>query len=190
VRLALLSAAAVLTLAGCGNDVTPPPNTGLIPGPKGFRDVKYPDKGITLRAPTNWRIFPGTGDQVATIAIGDAQISIWSYARTDPLPETRAQLGAARKALIAQVHSRDSTFDLKSSRLVVKTGLRGVELVGAATNQGERRAVRSLHAYGNGHEVIVDSFAPPKDFARVDGETFGPVARSLRLRAAEKALRP
>ena len=94
-RLALLSAAAVLALAGCGNDVTPPPNTGLIPGPKDFRDVKYPDKGITLRAPTNWRIFPGTGDQVATIAIGDAQISIWRYERTDPCPR-RARSWAPR----------------------------------------------------------------------------------------------
>jgi hypothetical protein len=47
--------------------------------------------------------------------------------------------------------------------------------------------VRSLHAYGHGYEVVLDAFAPPKDFPRVDPQTFGPVARSLRLRAPKKA---
>ena len=42
--------------------------------------------------------------------------------------------------------------------------------------------MRSLHAYGRGAEVVLDAFAPPKDFARVDEQTFAPVARSLRLR--------
>ena len=96
---------------------------------------------------------------------------------------TRSQLHAARQALVAQVERRDPTFELTSSRLVMKRGLRGVELVGQGTNGGQRRAVRSLHAYADGHEVVLDAFAPPKDFARVDEQTFAPVARSLRLRA-------
>ena len=29
----------------------------------------------------------------------------------------------------------------------------------------------------------MDAFAPPRDFARVDEQTFGPMARSLRLSA-------
>ena len=41
--------------------------------------------------------------------------------------------------------------------------------------------MRSLHAYGHGLEVVLDAFAPPRDFARVDEQTFGPMARSLRL---------
>jgi hypothetical protein len=40
-----------------------------------------------------------------------------------------------------------------------------------------------LHAYGKGAEVVVDAFAPPKVFRRVDRQTFGPVTRSLKLRA-------
>ncbi len=43
--------------------------------------------------------------------------------------------------------------------------------------------MRSLHAYGHGMEVVMDAFAPPRDFARVDEQTFGPMARSLRLSA-------
>ncbi len=180
-RPALLSLLAAVLLSGCANAKTPPPPTGLIAAPKGFREVKYSVDGISVRVPTNWRAFQGTGSQLVTVTIGDGQIAIWRYARTEPLPQTRSQLDAARAALIAQVKQRDPTFELKSSRLIVKPGLRAVELLGEGLNQGERRAVRSLHAYGRGNEVVVDSFAPPKEFARVDEQTFRPVARSLRL---------
>jgi hypothetical protein len=183
VRRTLTAIAATAVLVGCGNDRTSPPDIGRVPAPAAFRDAKFAKQGVFFRAPTNWRIVDGSAqNQVATVAIGDAQIAIWRYPRTEPLPETGDQLAAARDALVAQVKNRDATFRLKSSRLVLKPGLRAVELVGSATNQGRRRRVRSLHAYGEGAEVVVDAFAPPKLFSRVDEQTFGPVARSLRLR--------
>jgi hypothetical protein len=183
VRLALLSVVAAVLLGGCGNNRTPAPDTGLIPAPNTFRELKYPAEGITFRAPANWRVFDGDDPLLTTVAIGDAQIAVWRYERAEPLPQTRAQLKAARDALVAWVETRDATFQVTSSRLVVKPGLRAVELVGQGTNQGQRRSVRSLHAYGHGYEVVLDAFAPPKDFARVDAQTFAPVGRSLRLRA-------
>ena len=182
-RLALSLAVTAVLLAGCGNSPTPRPDTGLIPPPKDFRAVTYAPEGISLRVPVNWRVVDGTGAQVATVAIGDAQIAIWRYERSEPLPVDRRQLNAARAALVAQVERRDSTFELTSSRLVIKPNLRAVELVGQSTNGKQRRSVRSLHAYGQGHEVVLDAFAPPEDFPRVDRETFAPVGRSLRLRA-------
>ena len=181
--LTLLAGAAVL-LAGCGNDRTPVPELGLIPAPKDFRDAEFKAQGVQFRAPTNWRIVPGSDAQLATVAIGDAQVGIWRYERSEPLPETRAQLGAARQALVAQIESRDPTFKLTSTRLVVKPGFRGVEVVGTGTNLTNgsiQRSMRSLHAYGHGLEVVLDAFAPPRDFARVDEQAFGPMARSLRL---------
>jgi hypothetical protein len=183
VRRAPILALAVVLLAGCGNERTPRPDIGQTIEPGTFRDVKYPELGISIKAPNRWRLFGADAPQVATIASGDAQIAIWRYPRSEPLPVDRAQLKAARKALISQVEGRDKTFDLTSSRLVIKPGLRGVELIGQSTNQGERRSVRSLHAYANGYEVVVDAFAPPRDFVRVDEQTFGPVSRSLRLSA-------
>ena len=84
----------------------------------------------------------------------------------------------------AQIESRAPTFKLTSTRLVVKPGFRGVEVVGTGTNLTNgsiQRSMRSLHAYGHGLEVVLDAFAPPRDFARVDEQTFGPMARSLRL---------
>jgi hypothetical protein len=183
VRRAPIAIAATVALAGCGNDRTAPPAIGRIPAPKAFRDATFARDGVSFRAPTNWRIIQGTAPEIATVAVGDAQIAVWRYPRTEPLPETRDQLEAARVALLAQVRNRDATFRLTSSRLVMKDGLRGVELVASVTNQGQRRRVRSLHAYGKGGEVVVDAFAPPKVFRRVDRQTFGPVTRSLKLRA-------
>jgi hypothetical protein len=194
-RTALAAATAALTLApalsGCGNDRTEPPNVGRIPPPTGFRDQTFIKEGLYFKAPRNWRVIEGDAQyQVATVAVGDAQIGVWRYPRTEPLPETRSQLAAARKALLAQVKNRDPTFKLQSSRLVQKEGLNGVELIGTETNQGQTRMVRSLHAYGRKAEVVVDAFAPPADFARVDGETFGPLARSLKLGEPGKSAAP
>jgi hypothetical protein len=184
-------AAAALVLGSCGNDRTAPPDVGRIPAPTGFRDQSFIKEGLYLRAPRNWRVIEGEAQyQVATVAVGDAQIGIWRYPRSEPLPQTRAQLAAARTALLAQVHNRDPTFKLRSSRLIVKKGLNGVELVGSETNQGQRRLVRSLHAYGRRAEVVVDAFAPPRDFRRVDAQTFGPVTRSLKLGEPGKSAAP
>ena len=188
--IAIAAAAGVVLLAGCGNLRTKPPDIGRIPAPTGFRDQTFIKEGVFFRAPRNWRVIVGESPQVATIAIGDAQIAVWRYRRIEPLPETRRQLKAARKALIAQVKSRDATFRVTSSRIVVKRGLRGVEVIGSVSNQGQRRRVRSRHVYGRKAEVVVDAFAPPKEFARVDKQTFGPVARSLKLGEPGKSAKP
>ena len=180
-RRTIIPIVAIAVLTGCGNDRTGPPDIGRIAAPAKFRDARFGQEGVFFRAPTNWRLIEGTAPQIATVASGDAQIAVWRYPRSEPLPQTTDQLAAARDALVAQVQSRDATFRLTSSRLVVKPGLVAVELIGSGTNQGLRRRMRSLHAYGQGAEVVVDAFAPPRLFSRVDKQTFGPVARSLKL---------
>ena len=184
-RLAVCLVVLAALLAGCGNDRTPVPDLSLVPAPKAFRETFFQAQGVRFRAPTNWRVVPGDRPQIATVAIGTAQVAIWRYPRTEPLPETRAQLGAARDALVAQIRSRDPTFKVRSTRLVMKPGIRAVQVVGVGTNLTNpraRRSMRSLHAYGGGAEVVMDAFAPPKEFRRIDEQTFGPMARSLKLR--------
>jgi hypothetical protein len=188
-RPVITPAAAALVAAGllgCGNDRRPAPDVGFIAAPKDFRAARYPAQGVQFRAPTNWLITRGKGTHVATVAMGEAQVGVWRYPRTEPLPETRDQLRAARDAVVKQIQARDPTFKLTSTRLVRKDGIRGVEVVGLGTNltnDRARRRMRSLHAYGRGAEVVVDAFAPAKEFARVDKQTFGPMTRSLKLRA-------
>ena len=188
-KITLAAVALAALLAGCGNERTPVPDLVAVPAPPAFRDAFFDEQGIRFRAPTNWRVVPGDPPHVATVAIGSAQIGIWRYPRTEPLPETRAQLNAAREALVAQIERRDPTFKLTSTRLVMKPGIRAVEVVGIGanlTNPAVQRSMRSLHAYGRGAEVVMDAFAPPKEFARIDEQTFGPVTRSLKLRAPKR----
>jgi hypothetical protein len=183
---AIVPALLAMSLGGCGNDRTRFSDLSLVPAPKAFREAFFDEQGVRFKAPTNWRVIPGESPQVATVAIGTAQVAVWRYRRTEPLPETRAQLDAARTALVAQINSRDPTFKLTSTRLVIKRGIRAVEVVGTGTNltnQSVQRSMRSLHAYGRGAEVVMDAFAPPKEFARIDEQTFGPMSRSLKLRA-------
>ncbi|MDX6691546.1 MAG: hypothetical protein QOG15_3003 [Solirubrobacteraceae bacterium] len=181
---ALLTLAAAVLLVGCGNDQTSPPDIGLIKAPGQLRTVNYPKAGVSLKLPTNWRVEQGAGSRVTTTSSGYGQISVWRYVRDEPLPVTRTHLVNARKALIAQIQARDPTFTASSSRLILRPGLRAIELLGVGTNQGAMRTMRSLHAYGHRAEVVVDAYAPNKDFGRVDAQTFRPVLRSLKLRAA------
>lgn len=182
-RRVLICLAAGALLAGCGNDRTPPPDTGFVRSPGPFHAVEYPKAGLSLRVPERWPRAPDTGRQVVRISSGDALIAIWRYPRSEPLPLTRAQLHATRTSLIAQVQARDPTFRLTSSRLIRRSGLRAVELLGTGTIQGVQRSIRSLHAYGHKAEVVMDAFAPAKDFPRVDQQTFRPVLGSLKLTA-------
>jgi hypothetical protein len=179
--LPLTGVALTAVLVACGNDKTAAPKVSAIPAPKGFRDAEYTKEGIRLRVPTNWRIVTGETPQVATIAAGDGQIGVWRFPRKEPLPETPIQLNAARNALILQVQKRDPTFTVTSSRIVMKPRLKAVEIIGIGTNQGLQRSQRSLHAYAYGGEIVVDGFAPIKQFDSVDKQTLSKVARSLKV---------
>ncbi len=173
---------ALVVVAGCGNERSKPADVRTVESPGRFRDARYPKQGVFFRTPVRWRTVHGKAPQISTVTSGSAQIAIWRYPRTEPLPRTREELGIARDELLRAVRSRDPSFDLGSTRIVIKKGLRGVEVVGTGTNQGVRRRVRSLHAYAKGAEVVVDAFAPQADFGRVDRQTFAPVIRSLKLR--------
>jgi len=183
VRRALTCLVAAAVLSGCGNDRSAPPDPGIVRAPGNFRRGDFPKAGISLLVPSTWLQTTGEGQQVGVFSAGPAQIAIWRYPRTEPLPETRAQLHAARTALIAQVRARDPTFKLTSSRLIRRRGMRAVELLGVGTAQGVQRSIRSLHAYARKVEVVVDALAPVQVFPRVDAQIFRPTLRSTKLTA-------
>jgi hypothetical protein len=182
VRRALPLLAAAVLLAGCGNDETRAPDVSRAGPPGDFERSQFSRAGVVLRTPRNWRIRAAAAPQVVTISDGAAQVAVWRYPRSEPLPSNRPQLQSARDELVKAVKQRDAQFRVTNTRIVVKPGLRGVEIIGVGTNQGVRRKVRSLHAYGQRGEVVVDAYAPVEQFDRVDEQTFAPLARSLRLR--------
>jgi len=118
---------------------------------------------------------------VATVTSGRATVAVWRFPRTEPLPRTAGDLRRARRGLLGAARARDPSFHSREARRRRVGRHRAIEVTGSGTIEGQPRALRSLHIYAYGGEVVVDALAPPGDFARVDREVFRPLMRSLRL---------
>ncbi len=175
------TAVAVLALAGCGNDRSKSPNV-TTPGPSlGANPAAYPEHGIRFTAPAGWNLDAGEAPLVATVQTGQATAAFWRYPRTERLPTTKAELDAARKALLEAAKSRDDTFvEIKSAATRI-AGQPAVQIRARETIEGQPRVVRSTHVYAFASEIVVDAYASPDDFRRVDADVFRPLLRSLRI---------
>ena len=167
--------------AGCGNERTPVPDVVTPDPPRGTRVVEIRAAGVRFSAPFNWPDLQPQGQRVGGIQNKRATLAVWRYPRTEPLPRTAAELREARRLLIERVKRRDPTFVLRSSRTLRRGGARTIELVGRQTVAGLPFEVRSAHVFHAGAEIVVDAFAPPEHFARVDRTVFAPLLDTLKL---------
>jgi hypothetical protein len=168
-------------LAGCGNSRTPPPDLSQASPPAAFAKQVFPAAGLRLRAPSNWLLQPGSPPLVVAVRSGLASVAVWRYPRTGRLPQSRAQLRAALRRLVALVRARDATFLLESVGVVAVAHRGAIQLRGLETIDGQRREVRSTHLYAQGAELVVDAYAPPPQFRTVDRLVFHRLLRGLRL---------
>jgi hypothetical protein len=184
-RPAIIAVAAALALCGCGNDRTKPPDVKTAGQPLGSNDARFPTQGIRFLAPAGWSLDSGVAPLVATTQTGRATVAIWRYPRSEPLPRTKAQLTAARDALVAAATARDPTF--KAVRTIIRRlrGVPAIVLLGTETIEGQPRTVRSTHVYAHGAETVVDAYAPAEDFERLDASVFRPLVGSLRVSALQ-----
>jgi hypothetical protein len=179
----LACAAAATLLAGCGNAQVRPPDVSVPVRPAGSTPAAYDAQGVRLAVPGGWHARAGTAPLVTTVQSGPAIVAIWRYPRSETLPATRGQLVQARDLLLAAARARDPSFRAKRTTITRLDRHPAVEVRGAESVGGLPRMVRSMHVYAFGGEVVVDAYAPPAVFARVDREAFRPLLRSLRLRA-------
>lgn len=172
---------AALAAAGCGTERARPPDTAIPAAPHGTRAVALPDAGVRLRAPRAWTRTPGQAPEVLQLASGRATVTLWRYPRTEPLPRSPAALRQATTDLLAAVRARDPGFteNLAGARRV--DGRPAVEVRGTGSVAGRRRALRSVHVYAFGGEVVIDALAEPRHARRVDRQVVTPLLRSLRL---------
>ncbi len=177
----VLILAAALTLSACGTERQQPPDVTTPGPPIGVDPVAYPAAGVAFLAPKGWLKEDGTDALVASFSTGEATIAIYRYARTEPLPRTKAQLDAALDALVGAAKARDATFtEIKRNRLKVD-GHPAVQLRGTESVVGRPRTVRSTHVYAEGGEVVIDAYSPDRDFRRVDAQVFRGVLRSIKI---------
>jgi hypothetical protein len=176
----MLLAAAII--AGCGTSRTTVPDVRTPDAPQGARAVRLGHAGVRFRAPVNWADLPGQGARAGGIQSRTATVAVWRYPRSEPLPATAAALDAARARLIERIKQRDGSFQVQGDRSLRLAGARAIEVTGRATIAGLPFRVRSTHLFKRGAEVVVDAYASPADFDRVDATVFRPLLQSLRLR--------
>jgi hypothetical protein len=177
----LLAACASLAAAGCGTEPAPTPDTTTAAAPRGAEPVRYREAGVALEVPVGWQARPGRAPLVTSFTSGQGSISIFRYPRIEPLPRTRAELDAAADQLVAAAKARDASFrETRRSRTRVD-GSRAIVVRGTERVAGALREVRSTHIFARGAEVVVDAFAPPAQFPRVDEQVFRPLLRSLEI---------
>jgi hypothetical protein len=180
IAAAACTVSALATL-GCGRDRIRPPDTVRPEPPAGVVSEAYPDVGLFFDRPGNWPFRRGRPPQVAGASSGTATVALWRYLRSEPLPRAQGPLNDAQDALVDAVKARDPTFVLERGTNVEVDGAPAIELLGTQTVDGQQRRVRSVHAYAKGAEVVVDAYAPPEEFARVDRDVFRPLIESLRI---------
>jgi hypothetical protein len=180
--LAAPLAVAAALAAGCGAERTPVPAVSAPEAPRGERVVDLPQDGLRFRVPGNWSDVPRADPLVAGVRSRSATLAVWRYPRSEPLPDSSADLRRVRDLLVERVRARDPSFELDEARLTRRGGARAIELTGTQAIAGRRVQVRSAHVFGEGAEVVLDGYAPPADFAEVDEAVFAPLLASLELR--------
>jgi hypothetical protein len=178
-RLTLIGCALAVLAAGCGNEQSTPPDVSKPVHPAG--SVPFKSQGIAFATPGGWHARPGASPLVATVQSGPAQIAVWRYPRTEPLPTTSAQLTQARDLLLQAAKARDQTFKEARTAITKVDGHPAIQIRATETVSGRGRTVRSTHVYAFGAEIVIDAFAPADVFGQVDREAFVPVVKSLRL---------
>ena len=178
IAIALIALTAV---AGCGSSKKSPPNTTQVTAPKGTVTVTVPEAGVTFQAPGGWRRQKGKPPLVYAVQTGQATLALWRYPRTEQLPTTHTGLKDAERALIAQIRKRDPTFKVTKAKLLHVGPKRAVQVLGTGAIAGNRRTIRSTHIYTEKAEFVVDAYAPPTVFDRVDKQVFAPVLNSLQI---------
>ena len=180
VLLTAVALAAVLT-AGCGRDRLEPPDPSRPASALRDAERSYPEVGLRFMAPDDWTFEPGRAPLVTSTADGTATIAVWRYPRTETLPREKADLDAAQDALVDAARQRDPRFELDEARQTEVDGAPAIVVLGTQQVAEQERRVRSTHVYAKGAEVVVDAYAAPRDFAKVDRAVFRPLVRSLKI---------
>jgi hypothetical protein len=182
-RVLLIALACLPALAACGSEKAKTQTTTAVAPTAGGSTtaVDVPDAGVKFQAPQGWRKQKGKAPLVYAVQTGQATLALWRYPRTEQLPTTHKSLQAAKAALVEQIRKRDPTFKVTRAKLLHVGPKRAVQVLGTGAIAGNRRTIRSTHIYTERAEFVVDAYAPPTVFDRVDRQVFAPLLDSLEI---------
>jgi hypothetical protein len=178
--LALTATAVAALAAGCGSDSSSTTTKPL--ATQSGTAGSYPAHGISFKPPAGWSVDAGKGALVATVQAGESTVAVWRYQRDEKLPKSKAELKAARDALLGASAEHDATFTKIKTAPTTVAGEPAVQIRARETIAGQPRTVRSTHIYANGAEYVIDAYATADTFRRVDADVFRPLLRSLQIK--------
>lgn len=178
------AAALALLLAGCGNRPAAIPRLVSPAPPPGFHLTTYGAAGLRLAVPLSWTTTSVSPPQVTVLNSGEAVISLWRYRLPEALPTTPSRLERASRRLIAAALRREPEVRVLSATLGTVNGHPSVDLYANERIGAIRQRVRSIHVFTPTTEVVLEEYAPPSVFDRVDRQVFEPVRRSLIILAS------
>jgi len=169
-------------LASCGEEPDHPPRIFKTRTPHGSRPAEFPEAGMTFKRPRNWTIRRRELPGVFELVSGEAVVAGWAYTRAEPLPETDAQLEAARQRLVGAIHERDPDFRVISALVTREiTNAPAIDIEGEQVISKRRLRTRSVHIFKGDVEYVIESLAPSPDRALVERGVMEPLLDSLEL---------
>ncbi len=184
--LVLSALALAVPLSACGNDAGKAPDVEAVRPAFSFVPERFPAQGVSFERPKDWLMAKGEAPLLATITAGRVTIAGVALPADEALPRTKAELDSARDALVAAAKARDKTFKVIKAKGTRAAHQPAVVVIADETVAGQPRRVRSTHVYAFGGEVVVDAFAPPRDYPKVEEPVFRRIVRSLRVTAPPK----
>ena len=180
-RAALLLLVCLPLLAACGEEPDDAPAVFKVKAPRGEKVEEFPEAGMTLTRPKNWRLRRRDAPGVFELASGEAIVAGWAYPRDEPLPDTDADMEAAKDRLVDAIHERNSDYRVRSAVITEIAGTRAIDVEGEQVLSRRALRTRSVHLFLGDVEYVIEAIAPPADFALVEERVMTPLLDSLEV---------
>jgi hypothetical protein len=180
-RPALLLVLCVPLLAACGEEPDDPPPVFDVKPPRGSTSVDFPRAGMSLEHPANWKLRRRDAPGAFELLSGEAIVAGWAYPREEPLPETDADLEAAKDRLVEAIEERDPDYRLGTVLVREVAGASAIDVSGEQVLSKRTLRTRSVHLFKGEVEYVIEAIAPPADFELVERRVLTPLLDSLEL---------
>lgn len=180
-RPALLLVLCVPLLAACGEEPDDPPPVFDVKPPRGSTSVDFPRAGMSLEHPANWKLRRRDAPGAFELLSGEAIVAGWAYPREEPLPETDADLEAAKDRLVEAIEERDPDYRLGTVLVREVAGASAIDVSGEQVLSKRTLGTRSVHLFKGEVEYVIEAIAPPADFELVERRVLTPLLDSLEL---------
>jgi hypothetical protein len=188
-RLLLTLLACLPLLTACGERQEAVRDVFAVKAPRGAERTLFRDAGMTLERPGNWKLRRRAAPGVFELLSGQAVVAGWAYPRTEPLPESAAQLESAKNRLVGAIEERDPRYRVREARVTEVAGAPAIAVLGRQVISRRRLRTRSVHVFAGSVEYVIEAIAPPRSFARADRGVLRPLLASLELEGEVRGAR-